>query len=85
MGIFSTSFVKMTCKRVDCAIQHTGLSLIKKERFCYFINKHGDWTGDVFPVSVMDEYGLREWIELAERIIDRSNDYKKNKQSYQKV
>ena len=79
MGIFSTSFFKMTRKRVDSAIQHTGLSLVEGDSFCYFINKHGRWTGDVLPVSVMEEYRLREWIELAESIVDRlKNDNKKS-------
>ena len=86
MGIFSTSFFKMTRKRVDCAIQHTGLSLVEGDNFCYFVTDKGKWTGDVLPISVMEEYGLKEWIELAEQIVDRiKNDHKKNKQSYQKV
>ena len=71
MGIFSTSFFKMSRKRVDCAIQHTGLSLVEGDNFCYFVNDKGKWTGEVLPISVMEEYGLREWIELAENIVDK--------------
>jgi len=79
MGIFSTSFIKMTSDRVDYAIRHTGLSLIKTDNICYFINKYGVWVGETYPVSVMEEYRLKDWIELAENIVDRmKNDYKKN-------
>jgi len=78
MGIFSSSFIKMTSDRVDCAIQHSGLSLVEKERFCYFVNNDGNWTGDVLPVSVMDEYGIKDWIELAENIVERMKKSKYN-------
>ena len=79
MGIFSSSFFKMTCDRVDYAIQHTGLSLIKTDKICYFINKYGVWVGETYPVSVMEEYRLKDWIELAEDIVDRlKHDNKKN-------
>ena len=78
MGIFSTSFFKMTSDRVDCAIQHTGLSLVEGDSFCYFINNEGKWTGDVLPKSVMEEYGLKEWIELAENIVDKLKQSKHN-------
>ena len=78
MVIFSTSFFKMTRKRVDCAIQHTGLSLVEGDNFCYFVNDKGKWTGDVLPISVMEEYGLREWIELAENIVERMKKSKYN-------
>jgi len=86
MGVLSSPFFKMTNRRVDWAIKHTDLRIVNNNHYCYFVNKNGNWTGDIFPSSIMNEYGIKEWIELAEQIVDRiKNDHKKNKQSYKKV
>ena len=82
MGLLSSTITKLNSRKIDFAIKHTGLTYFQTHDLCYFINNNGDRVGGIFPSSFIEIFGIKEWIQLAEEIIDKDkNDFKTNKQS----
>lgn len=61
---------RVTISRVNAAIRHLGLQLIRGTGYFYFLSLAGDQVGDSVMVYRLNHLTLQKWVELAELIYE---------------
>lgn len=61
---------RVTINRVNAAIRHLGLQLIRGTGYFYFLSLAGDQVGDSVMVYQLNHLTLQKWVELAELIYE---------------
>lgn len=61
---------RVTINRVNAAIRHLGLQLIRGAGYFYFLSLAGDQVGDSVMVYRLNHLTLQKWVELAELIYE---------------
>tara|TARA_R110000744_G_scaffold305007_1_gene413350 strand:- start:5101 stop:5331 length:231 start_codon:yes stop_codon:yes gene_type:complete len=56
----------MTVKRINHAIRHTGLEIVRGDGYQYFLDWEGDQVGDAVMVCYLNQMSLERWVEQAE-------------------
>lgn len=55
----------MTVKRINAAIAHLGLEIVRGEGYQYFLDKAGNQVGESVPVCYLNHLTLSAWVESA--------------------
>lgn len=62
----------MTVKRINAAIAHLGLEIIRGEGYQYFLDKDGNQVGESVSVCYLNHLKLSAWVACAERALKQA-------------
>ena len=62
----------MTIKRINRAIKHLNLEIVRGKGYAYFIDPTGNQIGDSVWVCYLNQLTIDRWIEQAKSAIDQS-------------
>jgi hypothetical protein len=65
----------MTVKRINAAIRHLKLEIVKGNGYSYFLDlETGNQVGESVPVCYLNQLTLAKWVEQAELAIEERAD-----------
>ena len=56
----------MTVKKINSAIRHTGLEIVRGQGYQYFLDTTGNQIGEAVMVCYLNQLSLRGWVLEAE-------------------